>query len=40
MIEYRIATNDDIELLMSSRLEMLRVVNGLSDKPAKHFELR
>ena len=31
MIEYRIATNDDIELLMSSRLEMLRVVNGLSD---------
>ena len=31
MIEYRIATNDDIELLMSSRLEMLRVVNDLSD---------
>jgi ribosomal protein S18 acetylase RimI-like enzyme len=31
MIEYRIATNDDIELLMSSRLEMLRVVNGLSE---------
>ena len=31
MIEYRIATNDDIELLMSSRLEMLKVVNGLSD---------
>lgn len=31
MIEYRIATSDDIELLMSSRLEMLRVVNGLSD---------
>jgi ribosomal protein S18 acetylase RimI-like enzyme len=31
MIEYKIATNDDIELLMSSRLEMLRVVNGLSD---------
>ena len=31
MVEYRIATNDDIELLMSSRLEMLRVVNGLSD---------
>ena len=31
MIEYRIATNDDIELLMSSRLEMLRVVNGLSN---------
>ena len=31
MIEYRIATNDDIELLMSSRLEMLRVVNNLDD---------
>ena len=31
MIEYRIATNDDIELLMSSRLEMLHVVNDLSD---------
>jgi len=31
MIEYKIATNDDIELLMSSRLEMLRVVNGLSE---------
>ena len=29
MIEYRIATNDDIELLMSSRLEMLKVVNQL-----------
>ncbi len=31
MIEYRIASNEDIELLMSSRLEMLRVVNNLSD---------
>lgn len=31
MIKYRIATNDDIELLMNSRLEMLRVVNGLSE---------
>ena len=31
MIEYRIATPDDIELLMSSRLEMLRVVNNLDD---------
>ena len=31
MIEYRIANKDDIELLMSSRLEMLRVVNNLSD---------
>ena len=29
MIEYRIATNKDIELLMSSRLEMLKVVNNL-----------
>ena len=29
MIEYKIATNDDIELLMSSRLEMLKVVNDL-----------
>ena len=29
MIEYKIATKDDIELLMSSRLEMLKVVNGL-----------
>ena len=31
MIEYRFATGDDIELLMSSRLEMLRVVNDLPD---------
>ncbi len=31
MIEYRKATGDDIELLMSSRLEMLRVVNDLPD---------
>ena len=31
MTEYRIATNDDIELLMNIRLEMLRVVNDLSD---------
>ena len=29
MIEYRIATDNDIELLMSSRLEMLKVVNNL-----------
>lgn len=29
MIEYRIATKKDIELLMSSRLEMLKVVNNL-----------
>ena len=31
MTEYRIATKKDIEILMSSRLEMLRVVNNLSD---------
>ena len=31
MIEYKIATNESIELLMSSRLEMLRIVNNLSD---------
>ena len=29
MIEYIIATNEDVELLMKSRLEMLRVVNEL-----------
>ena len=29
MIEYRIATEKDIELMMSSRLEMLREVNDL-----------
>ena len=29
MIDIRIATKDDIELLMSSRLEMLKVVNNL-----------
>ncbi len=29
MIQYITATNDDIELLMSSRLEMLKVVNDL-----------
>ena len=28
-IIYKITTNDDIELLMSSRLEMLKVVNDL-----------
>ncbi|MBR5386684.1 MAG: GNAT family N-acetyltransferase [Clostridiales bacterium] len=31
MIEYRIATDKDIELMMQSRLEMLRVVNNLGD---------
>lgn len=30
MIEFRIATAGDIDLMMSSRLEMLHVVNGLS----------
>ena len=29
MVEFKIATNDDIDLLMSSRLEMLKVVNNL-----------
>ena len=29
MIEYVVASKDDMELLMQSRLEMLRVVNGL-----------
>ncbi len=28
-IEYRIASEKDIDLMMSSRLEMLKVVNGL-----------
>ena len=28
-IEYKIATSDDMEQLMSSRLEMLKVVNNL-----------
>ena len=28
-MEFRIATKEDIELMMSSRLEMLKVVNGL-----------
>ena len=31
MIEYKIAGSEDIELLMSSRLEMLRIVNDLDD---------
>ena len=31
MIEYRTTTSEDIELLMSSRLEMLRAVNDLSE---------
>ena len=29
MIKYVVATKDDIELLMQSRLEMLKVVNDL-----------
>jgi ribosomal protein S18 acetylase RimI-like enzyme len=31
MIEYKIAEQEDIDLLMSSRLEMLKVVNDLPD---------
>ena len=31
MIEYRIAEKEDIELVMSSRMEMLRVVNSLDE---------
>jgi GNAT superfamily N-acetyltransferase len=31
-VEYRIATADDMDLLMSSRLEMLKVVNKLDSK--------
>ena len=31
MVDIRMATKDDIELMMSSRLEMLRVVNDLND---------
>lgn len=31
MVKYRIAAEEDMELLMSSRLEMLRVVNGFPD---------
>ena len=30
MIEYKIATSNDIELLLESRLEMMKVVNNLS----------
>ena len=31
MTEYRIATVEDMELLMESRLEMLKVVNNLPE---------
>lgn len=31
MIEYRIAGPDDIDLMMESRLEMLRIVNNLGE---------
>lgn len=31
MMEYRVAAREDMELLMSSRLEMLRAVNGLPE---------
>lgn len=37
MIQYRIATKDDINLLMQIRLEMLKVVNDL--KPDYQFSL-
>lgn len=30
MTEYKIASKEDIDILMASRLEMLKVVNGLS----------
>lgn len=32
MVNIRIATKDDIEYLMDIRLEMLKVVNGLSEE--------
>ena len=31
MISYKIATEEDIDVLMSSRLEMLKVVNDLPE---------
>lgn len=31
-MEYRIATKNDIDTLLSIRLDMLRIVNGLSDQ--------
>ncbi len=39
MIEYRIASREDIELLQSIRLEMLREVNGLPEDYAFSKEL-
>ena len=39
MVEYRKATNEDIDLLMKSRLEMLRVVNDLPEDYAFSDEL-
>ncbi|MCR5772326.1 MAG: hypothetical protein K6G87_13980 [Butyrivibrio sp.] len=36
---YKIATPDDMELMMSSRLEMLKVVNDLDDKYEYHEEI-
>ncbi len=39
MVEYRVATGEDMDLLMSSRLEMLRMVNGLPDDRAFDAEL-
>ena len=39
MIEYRIATKEDMELLMDSRLEMLHVVNHISEDESFSDEL-
>lgn len=39
MVKYVIAAKEDIELLMQSRLEMLRVVNGLPEDYAFSDEL-
>ena len=39
MIEYRTATKEDIDLMMSSRLEMLRVVNNLPEDYAFSDEI-
>ena len=39
MIEYRIATKTDMKLLMESRLEMLRVVNNMTEQDCFSDEL-
>ena len=38
-MEYRIATKEDIDMLMASRLEMLRVVNGMDQDESFSDEL-